>query len=49
MSTATLPLLRNLGCDISLFKRLVCTLVVSEIIDEPSYVEGKLTYVLRKE
>jgi hypothetical protein len=40
-------LLRNLGCDITTFKRLVTTLVVSEIIDEPSYVEGKLVYSLR--
>lgn len=42
-------LLRNLGCDITTFKRLVNTLVVSEIIDEPSYVEGKLVYSLRNE
>lgn len=45
---ANRTLLRNLGCDISLFKRLVSTLVVSEIIDEPSYVEGKLIYTLRQ-
>ena len=42
-------LLRALKCDIATFKRLMSTLLVSEIIDEPSYVEGKLTYVLRKE
>ena len=41
-------LLRNLGCDITTFKRLVSTLVVSEIIDEPSYVDGKIVYCLRK-
>ena len=41
-------LLRVLKCDIATFKKLVCTLVVSEIVDEPSYVDGKLVYVLRK-
>lgn len=37
------------GCDIAMFKRLVSTLLVAEIIDEPYYVEQKLTYSLRKD
>ena len=41
--------LRALKCDIVTFKRLVSTLQVSEIIDEPAYIDGKLTYSLIKE
>lgn len=39
--------IRSLGCDIATFKRLVHTLIVAELIDEPEYVDGKLTYSLR--
>ena len=42
-------LLRTLKCDITTFKRLMSTLLVSEIIDDPAYVDGKLTYTLRKD
>ena len=41
--------IRALKCDIVTFKRLVSTLQVSEIIDEPAYIDGKLTYSLIKE
>ena len=43
------PFASALKCDIVTFKRLVSTLQVSEIIDEPAYIDGKLTYSLIKE
>ena len=42
-------LLRAIKCDITNFKRLISTLVASEIIDEPAYIDGKLAYTLRKD
>ena len=41
--------IRSLGCDITTFKRLIHTLLVAELIDEPAYVDGKLSYSLRNE
>ena len=37
------------GCDVATFKRLISTLLISEIIDEPAYIDGKLAYTLRKD
>ena len=38
--------IRALGCDLTTFKRLVSTMLVAEVIDEPAYIDGKLVYSL---
>ena len=39
--------IRSLGCDATTFARLVKTLLLTEDIDSPEYVDGRLVYRLR--
>ena len=40
--------IRSLGCDATTFARLVKTLLLTEDIDSPEYVDGRLVYRLRR-